>query len=176
MTFLPPVGSTHSPIAFDTGPGNALIDWYTSILTNEAQKFDDNGKLARSGKVDERLLKEMLSLPYFSAHLPKTSGRELFSVTLGEKWLALAKELGVSGVDFLATLTELTAASIAKAYLSYVPPNVRIEEVFVSGGGSHNSYLLERISELLGNVKVKNHSDLGIDRSLPLLLFLLSLT
>jgi anhydro-N-acetylmuramic acid kinase len=143
VTLLPPTNSTEKPIGFDTGPGNVLMDWYASKITNGELQYDVDGKLAALGKVNEKLLQIMLNHPYFTTKPPKTTGRELFTFKLGEEWLAHKDKFSMTEHDFLATLTELTAVSIAKAYKTWCPGH--LERVTVAGGGSHNPYLMKRI-------------------------------
>ncbi|HMN30729.1 MAG TPA: anhydro-N-acetylmuramic acid kinase, partial [Caldilineaceae bacterium] len=88
VTFLPPLGEAGVPLAFDTGPGNALIDWAAGLASNGRLHYDPDGALAAAGTVQLGLLARWLEQPYFSAAPPKTTGRELFGVQLGEAWWA----------------------------------------------------------------------------------------
>lgn len=166
VTFLPPEGTPEEPLAFDTGPGNVLLDWAVTQATDGRQHFDRDGALARQGRVHQELLARWLSHPYFQQPPPKTTGRELFGPALGQAWLAEAQAAGLSTADFVATLTELTAASIAQAYARFAPGPVA--QVVVGGGGGHNPVLLERLAawlerELGRPVPVIRHRALGID-------------
>lgn len=166
VTFLPPWDNETPPLAFDTGPGNVLMDWAAAQATNHRVQFDVDGQLAAAGTVSATLLAEWLSLPYFTQLPPKTTGRELFDHKLVEQWWTVAQHQGLRAEDFVATLTELTAATIADAYARFAPGP--IGEVIVAGGGARNPTLMERLraqlTERLGkSVLLRTHADLGID-------------
>lgn len=166
VTFLPPQGDDAPPLAFDTGPGNALIDWAAGEATGGAWTFDHDGELASEGRVVDRLLARWLEHPFFVAAPPKTTGRELFSLDLARQWQAAMRDVGGGAVDLVATLTELTAASIADAYARFAPG--RVAEVVVGGGGARNPALMDAIGRQLADrlgyaVAVTTHEALGID-------------
>ena len=164
VTFLPPRGSSALPLAFDTGPGNVLIDWAAAQVSEGAQAYDVDGKLAAQGRCSEELVARWLSQPYFSQRPPKSTGRELYSNALAEKYRVEAAAAGLSGVDFVATLTDLTAASIADSYRRFAP--LPVSEVIICGGGAHNPTLLARIREQLvrrggKSIEVVRYGDLA---------------
>lgn len=166
VTFLPPQGSPSAPLAFDTGPGNAFIDWATQRATAGQSLYDRDGLLAQQGQVCQPLLAAWLALPYFDQPPPKSTGRELFSSTLAEQWWMAAMQYGLHAVDFIATITEVTAASIADAYARFAPGP--IAQVVVGGGGAHNSQLLRRLAFHLEqrygqSIALCTHAELGID-------------
>jgi anhydro-N-acetylmuramic acid kinase len=147
VTVIPANASIEDVIAFDTGPGNMVID----ALMGEA-KFDRDGATARSGRVDQPLLEELLADPYFGLAPPKSAGREQFGGSFAERFRDLPLP------DAAATATELTAQSIARALCHYP----QADEVIVSGGGVHNSYLMERLRTVLP-VTVKTSDEYGVD-------------
>ncbi len=166
VTFLPPLGNDQAPLAFDTGPGNALIDWAAQQATNGQWAYDQDGGLAQQGQVSNPLLARWLALPYFRQLPPKTTGRELFSSQLVAQWWAEAKAAGLTATDFVATMTELTAASIATAYKQFAPGPVA--QVLVGGGGARNPQLLRRLAfhlqqQLGAGVALCTHTAFGID-------------
>lgn len=147
VTFLPPRTPENEetpPLAFDTGPGNALIDWAAVQMTAGRERYDEESRLARQGQVAHELVARWLAHPYFLRTPPKTTGRELFSAGLAQRWQAEAEEKGLSPADFIATLTELTATSIADAYSRFAPGPVA--QVVVAGGGARNPLLMERLA------------------------------
>jgi len=151
-----PAGSQSAGAGFDTGPGNALMDGWTRRHLDEP--FDRNGDWAASGRLDTRLLEELLQEPYFGRAAPKSTGKELFNTHwLDEK---LDKAPGVSPADVQRTLLELTALTIARHL-----PEMRPLAVYVCGGGSRNIALMNRLRALLepGNASVGTTSELGID-------------
>lgn len=140
---------------FDCGPGNVLLDaWIQKI---KQRPYDKSGAWARSGRVNQSLLQQLLQQPYFAIRGPKSTGRELFNLD----WLEqhLTQHSAVSSEDVQATLTELTAISIARSILEQQLP---IQTVAVCGGGAHNSYLLERLSRLLPGIEVTTTCSLGV--------------
>jgi anhydro-N-acetylmuramic acid kinase len=166
VTFLPPHGNDSAPLAFDTGPGNVFIDWAAAVATAGQQTFDLDGRLAAAGRPAAVLLDEWLKLPYFAQKPPKSTGRELFDNSLVAQWWAVAQQEQLCAADFVATMTELTAASIADAYAHFAPAS--LAEVIVAGGGARNPVLLERLrwhltDKLQQPIPVYTHADLGID-------------
>lgn len=166
VTFVPPLGVEAQPLAFDTGPGNALIDWAAGQASSGRLQYDVDGHLAAAGQVAPDLLAKWLGHPYFAQPAPKTTGRELFGIPLAGSWYTEAKTQGLSDNDFVATLTELTAASIADAYARFAP--AAISQVVVGGGGARNPGLMARLAELIPArlgypVEVCTHEALGID-------------
>ena len=166
VTFLPPVDCDAAPLAFDTGPGNVLIDWAVRIVSNGERAYDEDGALARQGRVQEALIERWLAHPYYRQAPPKTTGRELFTAQMAETMRAEASAAGANDVDFVASATALTAASIADAYARFAPGP--LAQVVIAGGGAHNPVLLAelraRLSARLGvNVPVVTHDALGID-------------
>lgn len=163
LTRVPPRGSDEPLFAFDTGPGNALIDAAVQLSTGGARTFDAGGALARAGKVDESLLESLLAHPFFSAEPPKSTGREVF----GRPYVAaLARDQRVeernAWPDLIATLTEFTARTIADAVHRWVLPR-GADEVVVSGGGANNPVLMQRLRELLAPLPVVDGRSVGFD-------------
>jgi anhydro-N-acetylmuramic acid kinase len=160
VTMLPPLDDSASlPLAFDTGPGNALIDAAVTELTKGAQTFDQNGEFAKVGKIDEIWLAQMMQHPYFYRKPPKTTGRELFGADAALILVDEGRARGLSTPDIIATITALTAHSIVRAYRDFAPEEVH--EVILGGGGVHNATLVAMLSALLPT-PVKTHEDVGI--------------
>jgi anhydro-N-acetylmuramic acid kinase len=138
------VGPVHTG---DTGPGNCLID--VAVAAHNGAAFDDNGALARSGTVNEAALAALMSDPYYAREFPKSTGRELFDAGYVTEFLAAAtpETPTLRGTDLIATLTELTARTIAAQVGPY-----GVGRVVVSGGGTRNSTLMRRLDELLPGV------------------------
>jgi anhydro-N-acetylmuramic acid kinase len=145
VTYIPPKASWEDVIAFDTGPGNMLIDELTWVATNGRQTYDVDGALAASGKVNEELLEYWMADPYFTRAPPKTTGRELFGAQFGARILAEATDVDIH--DLIATATALTAESIARAYRDFVLPRGPIHEVLLAGGGAKNPTLVRMLRE-----------------------------
>jgi anhydro-N-acetylmuramic acid kinase len=162
VTFLPPLSDSKSqPLAFDTGPGNALLDSTMTLLTGGAYTYDVDGRMARSGNVQEEWLDTLLQHPYYERRPPKTTGRELFSKTMAQQLIIEGQRRGYSTSDVMATLTALTAASIADSYHRFQP--APIGEVILGGGGAHNRALTDLLSGLLSPATVLTHEDIGLN-------------
>jgi anhydro-N-acetylmuramic acid kinase len=147
VTYLP-YQDRDAVLAFDTGPGNMLLDGVVSYLTEGKQTYDQGGLWASQGMVQPEYLAKLLEDPYLKRKPPKSTGREYF----GKAYLERVLGWGLSGADLLATLTEWTARSVADSYRAFLPH--RPEEVLLGGGGVHNQYLLTRLQELLHPAKV----------------------
>ncbi len=161
VTFLPPLNnSSAQPIAFDTGPGNALLDVAVEDLTAGASIYDRDGELARQGRVNEDWLEELLQHPYYQRDYPKTTGRETFGTAAALELVTMAKRRGLTDVEIIATLTALTATNIADAYQRFAPAT--IEEVILGGGGRHNPAIVDMLRQLLAPAKVMPHEDIGL--------------
>ena len=163
MTVLPGDEGPEAVYAFDTGPGNMIIDAVVSALTGGAKTYDAGGAMAAEGRVDEALLAMLQQDPYYDMPLPKTTGRELFGVQYVGKILDYQRAHGLSDADVLATVTDLTAWSIADGYARYVLPRRQAAELVVGGGGSYNATLLGFLRTRFApyGVEVRTQEDLG---------------
>ena len=166
VTFLPPQGSAALPLAFDTGPGNVLIDWFAHFASEGRLAYDHDGHLAAQGTVNARLVARWLGHAYFAQPPPKTTGRELFSADLAAAWRDEALAAGAGPADYVATATAFTAATIADAYTRFAPGP--LAEVVVAGGGARNPVLMAqieaRLAQALGRpLVVCTHDALGVD-------------
>jgi anhydro-N-acetylmuramic acid kinase len=163
VTRVPPRGSGEPVFAFDTGPANALIDAAVEIATGGRHRYDRDGRLAARGRVDEALLAELLRHPYFAAEPPKSTGREEFGRPFVERLVeAVAPEGDQDWMDLIATLTELTARTVADAYARWVVPR-GVDEVVLTGGGGRNPVLAGRIRTLLHPLPVLEGGALDVD-------------
>jgi anhydro-N-acetylmuramic acid kinase len=161
VTYLPPGAERGDVMAFDTGPGNMVIDGVTEAVTGGRQGYDRDGELAAAGRVQPALLESWLDEPYFGQPPPKTTGRELFGVPFVRR--ALAEGSGLTAEDLVATVTALTAESIARAYRQFVAPRGPLDEVIVGGGGAKNPTLLAMLRARLPGIPVVTHEERGID-------------
>ncbi|WP_030204580.1 anhydro-N-acetylmuramic acid kinase [Streptomyces sp. NRRL S-87] len=152
----PAAGTGDGAVAFDTGPGNALIDAAVRELTGGRRDHDEDGRLAAAGAVHEPLLRYLLAEPYYRLPVPRTTGKELFN---GGYLRAALHAAGLEGPDrdVVATLTLLTARTIADA----VRP-LGATEVVASGGGVRNPVLMDRLRRELPGVPVRESDGLGL--------------
>ena len=164
MTVMPAGAKPRDVFAFDTGPGNMIIDAVISAVTGGEKTYDAGGETAAKGRVCNALLDRLNEEPYYRQPLPKTTGREHFGVQYTEKILSWWKENPIPVEDLLATVTDLTAYSIADAYERYVLPKYRASEIIVGGGGSYNATLLRFMKERFAphGVAVRTQEDLGL--------------
>lgn len=158
VTLLPAGCSLSEVTAFDTGPGNMVMDALVSRLTGGRQSYDDEGRLAASGKVIPQLLDWMLQDPYLAKKPPKTTGREYYGKEYVEKLVAFGD---FPLVDVLATATAFTARSIALSLERFSPRMPA--RLVVGGGGSRNPTLLGFLRQALPQCKVQIQEDLGLD-------------
>lgn len=163
MTVLPAGAGPEDVSAFDTGPGNMLIDAVMTELTGGRQTYDEGGALGAKGQVNAELLAWLQRDLYYSQPLPKTTGREHFGTQYAAEILSRARQKNLSAADLVATVTDLTAWSMADAYQRYVLPRWKALELIVGGGGSYNKTLLNFLSKrfLTYGVTVKTQEDLG---------------
>jgi anhydro-N-acetylmuramic acid kinase len=154
ITVIPASAKPEDVIAFDTGPGNMVIDALVAHHTNGRQRYDRNGNIAQRGSVHEKLLDAMLSDPYLDRKPPKTTGRERF----GQQFVSGLLATGIPFPGLIATATEFTARSTADAI-----PRVKTRDVIVSGGGVHNRQIMRRLRELLPGIDVASSADFGVD-------------
>jgi anhydro-N-acetylmuramic acid kinase len=143
LTYLPASGKTNDVFAFDTGPANCLID--EAVQHYFGQTFDMGGNLAQKGKVDTTVLEQLFNHPYLELAPPKTTGREVFTLSEVSKEISF---LGLSPHDLVATLTAFTAHSVANAYRRFVIPK-GLDEILVAGGGALNPVLMQQLRDAL---------------------------
>lgn len=170
LTFLPPRARLVDVIAFDTGPGNMIMDATVTALSDGKMTFDRDGQWAARGKISERLLAHCLAHPFLKRRPPKTTGREEFGEMFLERMLARARQLRLPAADIVATATDFTAASIADAYRRFILPKLSAKElpglqIVIGGGGVRNVTLLRRLQDRIGFGTVCSHEDFGIDSS-----------
>lgn len=157
VTWLPANGSVTEVIAFDTGPGNMIIDALVTRLTEGQQTYDRDGAIGRNGKVDYTLLHHLLQDPYLDMAPPKTTGREYYGAVFVERILAKHP----LDANLIATATAFTAHSIADAYRRWLPELP--DEVYVNGGGAWNPLLMQMIGDALDGIPVRTTDDLGVN-------------
>ena len=159
LTAIPPGAPPEAVVAFDTGPGNMVIDALISQFSVGALTFDRDGRMAASGRVHHPLLAELMKAPYIKRSPPKSCGREQYGAAFISGLLAE----GLPAADLVATATAFTVAAIAEAVRNFVAPRMPVDELIVSGGGAKNPEILRRLRDQLGRTRILNSSELGID-------------
>jgi anhydro-N-acetylmuramic acid kinase len=170
LTFLPPGAELADVIAFDTGPGNMVIDGVVATLSRGRKTYDADGRWAATGRTSDHLLRECLHHPFFRRTLPKTTGREEFGEPFVAWFLKRGGQLRLSHADLVATATEFTAASIARAYRRFLLPRLTARllnrlQIILGGGGVKNLTLVRRLFEHVGVGTLCAHEDFGIHSS-----------
>lgn len=155
------LGKDFETFGFDTGLGNIMIDYCMNKFYG--LPFDKDGEVANSGNISESWLDCLLQDEYYFKNPPKTTGREYFSQRYIENALRFAPE---STEDIIATVTALTAKSIALAYERFIYPVAEIDEVIIGGGGAYNPVIMKLLKSYLPkNIDLKTHEDYGISNN-----------
>lgn len=155
------ISHSHPTFGFDTGLGNIMIDYCMQKFYNKP--YDKDGEIAKSGNISSSWLDCLLQDEYYFKNPPKTTGREYFSPQYIENALRFAPE---NPADIIATVTALTAKTIAQAYERFIYPDIDIEEVIIGGGGAYNPQLMKYLRQYLpADVKLKTHEDYGISNN-----------
>lgn len=149
-------GGAKAPIAYDIGPANGLMDAAISSYTKGETTYDRDGAIARTGKVNEEILNQLLDHPYYKQPWPKSTGKEIFHLPY------IIENFGEVGhwnlPEVLATLLELTARTVADDVKKH-----QIERLYIAGGGSENKFLMERMQDLIAPCELHFMGELGID-------------
>ena len=149
------VGKSIKPIAFDIGPGNALIDLVVRKHFN--LDLDKDGKLAESGKVDFKAINKAIKDPYFKKPPPKSTGKEYFNNVFLKRYFQHIKNPS----DIIATVTYFTYFTIQKA-LKLLPSTYKVNELVISGGGVKNRTIIKYLQALLPNLKITYTDEYGL--------------
>ena len=155
-------GKLEELLAFDTGPGNSLIDSVARLASGGEKSFDEDGAIAEEGSVKKDLLRKLMKNPYFDIEPPKSTGRELFGEEMVARLFSATERNSLFLPDLLRTLVEFTVCSIVSAYERFVYPCADIEEVILSGGGARNPVMVSRLREKLAPVRLCLSDDYGI--------------
>lgn len=158
LTLLPADTSINQVRAFDTGPGNVLIN--ALCEKTFGKRYDAGGSIARSGTIIDQAFSELRTHPFFFDDPPKSTGREVFGPAMAEALYRRYAHPSVPSEDLVTTLTELTAWSVGDHLRRYQPD---CQRVLVAGGGVHNTYLMERLAVHCGSAVVESTTSVGID-------------
>lgn len=149
--------------AFDTGPGNMIMDELVRRHTKGALQYDSEGKLGSRGKADLELVEFLMEDPYFPKKPPKSTGREVYGGAYVDRLVEEGRKRGLGSEDLIATATAFTAESIVRAYRDFIFPAAAIDDVVVGGGGALNPLLMDMIRRRLPEgVSLLSTADLGI--------------
>lgn len=163
VTYLPRSARIDDVLAFDTGPGNMVIDALAAAFSQGKQSFDDEGRWAAKGTVQPNTIAFLLQqLDYFRQPPPKSTGREMFGAKFVEGILPLRPRTAHPAADLIATMTAFTAESIAHAFQAWLEPRGGVDAVIVGGGGVHNKTLMRMLEDRLAPARITTHQELGI--------------
>lgn len=159
VTGIPAAAGPDEVIAFDTGPGNMVMDALVEHHTRGQRRFDRNAALASRGKVSRWLLRILMRDPFFRKPPPKSAGREEY----GAEFVQHLISTRLAAEDLIATAAALTASSIAFGIRRYIMPRMKVHELIASGGGVHNPLLMRLLAEELPELRIRLISDFGVD-------------
>jgi len=159
VTYLPAGADLGEIKAFDTGPGNMVIDQIVQKLSGGKLAYDVSGAMAAKGEINESLLKELMEHPFIKRKPPKSTGREEFGEPFAIWLLEEARERGLGLEDLVATVTAFTVESIVENCRRFLGP---FEELIASGGGARNLTIMRWLAERLPGVKVTTTEEYGI--------------
>ena len=163
VTVLPRGAKATQVFAFDTGPGNMVIDALVAHFTKGRKRFDEDGRIARQGASHEKLFAELMKDDYLKVRPPKSTGREYYGRAFVERLLRLGKRFEASPDDLVRAATIFTALSVVDALKRFVVPRTRIDQVIVSGGGAHNPVIMAQLAAALDPIEVLPSSVLSVD-------------
>ncbi|MHB8527386.1 MAG: anhydro-N-acetylmuramic acid kinase [Candidatus Acidiferrales bacterium] len=162
VSVIPASAQPKNVFAFDTGPGNMIIDALAAHFTRDRLRYDRDARMARQGRLVPEVLNELLAHPFFRKTPPKTAGREEFGAPYVEHLIASAKRRRVRPNDLIHTATAFTSVSIARAFKDFIFPRARVDEIIISGGGARNPLLVAYLVALLPSLKIISADELGV--------------
>jgi anhydro-N-acetylmuramic acid kinase len=162
LTVIPAGARADQVFAFDTGPGNMIVDAIVEITTRGRHRYDRDARFALRGKTVSPVLDRLLGDVYLRKSPPKTAGREQFGRAYAEKVLAWGKRHRATTEDLVRTATVSTTLSIADALRRFVLPRARVDELIVAGGGARNPLLMAQLAAALPEIEIVPASEFGI--------------
>ena len=162
VTLIPASARLEDVLAFDTGPGNMVIDALVESISGGRKSYDKDARIALRGRVIRPLLEELLRHPYLRQVPPKTAGREQFGREYAEQLLTWAKKRRERTEDLVRTVTIFTALSIADGFRRFIFSRARVNELIVAGGGAKNPLLMAQLRAALPGIEILSSSSFGI--------------
>jgi anhydro-N-acetylmuramic acid kinase len=162
VTVIPRGASAAQVFAFDTGPGNMVIDAVVRHYTRGRERYDRAARMARRGRPIRPLLDELLADRFFRTPPPKSAGREQFGEAYAQRLRARAQRRKARAEDVIATATLLTPLAILDAFHRWILPRARIDQLIVSGGGAHNPLILAQLEAGLRGIEILPSSELAM--------------
>jgi len=162
VTVIPAGAKASQVLAFDTGPGNMVVDALVQEFTRRRESFDRDAKRARAGKLLPELLESLMADAYLRKPPPKTAGREQFGEEFTLRLLAEAERRRARPADLLHTATLFTPLAIADAFHRFIYPRAKVHELIVSGGGARNPLMMAQLAASLPGVSIRTSDEFGI--------------
>lgn len=162
VTLIPAGASVENVLAFDTGPGNMLVDALVNIISSGRKRYDKDARIGLRGRVIRPLLEEMLRHRYLRQAPPKTAGREQFGQQYARKLWDWRKKWRARPEDLVRTVTIFTALSIADAFRRFIFPRAHVNELIVAGGGTKNPLLMAQLAAALPGIEMVGSARLGV--------------
>jgi len=162
VTVIPAGAKPGNVFAFDTGPGNMIIDALMQHYSAGKSRFDFNAEFAITGKVWPELLDSLLKDDYFRIRSPKSCGREQFGEAYTQKLISWGEKNRARPADIVRTATSFTALTIIDAWHRFIAPRAQIKQLIVAGGGTHNPLIMAQLAAALNGVEVTTSVALGV--------------
>jgi anhydro-N-acetylmuramic acid kinase len=162
VTVIPAGARAEDVFAFDTGPGNMVVDALVEHITRGRVQFDCDGRISSSGRIIPALLKKLMRDPYLQKRPPKTAGREQFGRGFAEKIIGWGKKHRARAADLVCTATVFTSLSIVHAFRKFILPRVHVDEWIVSGGGARNPLIMGQLMALLPGIALAESRRFGV--------------
>jgi anhydro-N-acetylmuramic acid kinase len=163
VTVIPAGAKPKDVFAFDTGPGNMIVDALVEKFTHGRARYDKDSEIALRGWMLPKLLNEMMEHPYLHKEPPKTAGREQFGRAYAEKIIAWSKKHRAKPADVVRTATIFTSLSIGNAFQKFILPRTRVDELIVSGGGARNTLMMVYLAAILPGFSIVSSAHFGIE-------------
>lgn len=161
-TIIPARARPRDVLAFDTGPGNMIVDGLVAHARKGRSAFDRDARIAMRGQTISALLERMMRDPYLRKRPPKTAGREQFGQAYTQQIAAWGEKHRARAEDLIRTATVFSSLSIADALRRFVPRRVRIDELIVAGGGAKNPLMMAELAALLPGIQIVAAGELGL--------------
>ena len=162
VTVIPAHAQPRDVFAFDTGPGNMIVDALVEWTTHGRAEFDRDARIALSGRTISELLVRLMREPYLREKPPKSTGREQFGLAFAQGLVAWGKRHHAGPADLVRTATIFTSMSIADAFRRFILPRAHVEELIVAGGGAQNPLMMAQLAASLPGIEVVPASRFGV--------------
>ena len=162
VTVIPANASHADVFAFDTGPGNMIIDALVEAITESREHYDKDAQIAMAGQTLPGLLDRLMRDHYFEKNPPKTAGREQFGKAAAQRILAFGQQHNIKSADLVRTATVFTALSIANAFQKFILPRAHVREMIVAGGGTYNPLIMAQLAATLPGIELLPSGGFGV--------------